>query len=147
MVGVAHPSPRKKQQFLDVDLKSIQESLKAAKDNSIEHFIYISVVPTGIMKAYSAVRQQGEKLIQDNFRNATFIRPFYVLGHGHYWPLLLAPVFKLLSLSKSGKEKVERLSLVWIGQMVNALVWSVENAPQGIRILEVKDIKKFPKKY
>ena len=31
MVGVAHPSPRKKQQFIDVDLKSIQESSKAAK--------------------------------------------------------------------------------------------------------------------
>lgn len=147
LIGVAHPSPRKKQQFIDVDLKSIQESVKAAKDKNIEHFIYISVATSEIMKDYSAVRHQGEKLIRENFQNATFIRPFYVLGPGHYWPLLLTPIFKLLSLSKSGKEKAERLGLVWIGQMVNALVWSVENPAKGILILEVKEIKKFSKKY
>jgi nucleoside-diphosphate-sugar epimerase len=147
MIGVAHPSPAKKQQFIDIDLKSIQESVKAAKDNGIEHFIYISVAPSNIMKDYSDVRIEGEKLIRENFENATFLRPFYVLGRGHYWPLLLVPVFKLLSLSKSGKEKAGRMGLVWIGQMVSALTWAVENPTNGIRILEVRDIKKFPKKY
>src|SRR4029078_11369340 len=99
------PSPSKKQQFLDVDLKSIQESISAAKDKGIEHFIYISVAPNEIMRDYSDVRMQGEKLILENFRNATFIRPFYVLGPGHYWPLLLTPIFKLLSLSNQEKKK------------------------------------------
>src|SRR4026207_470475 len=46
MIGVAHPSPRKKQQFIDVDLKSIQKSVIAAKDKGIGHFIYISVAPS-----------------------------------------------------------------------------------------------------
>ncbi|HYV92305.1 MAG TPA: NAD(P)H-binding protein [Chitinophagales bacterium] len=147
MIGVAHPGPRKKQQFIDVDLKSIQQSVTAAKDKGIEHFIYISVAPSDIMKDYSDVRMQGEKLIYESFSRATFIRPFYVLGPAHYWPLLLTPLFKILSLSKSGREKAKRLGLVWIGQMVNALVWAVENPAHGIRILEVKDIKKFPKKY
>jgi len=146
MVGVAHPSPRKKQQFFDVDLKSIQESVKAARDKNIPHFIYISVAPSNIMRDFSEVRMQGEQLIRQNFFNATFLRPFYVLGPGHYWPLLLTPLFAILSLTKSGKEKGKQLGLVWIGQMVNALTWAVENPSDGIRILEVKDIKKFQRK-
>lgn len=147
MVGVAHPSPSKKQQFVDVDLKSIQESAKAAKDKNIQHFIYISVAPSNIMKDFSEVRMRGEKLIGENFPNATFLRPFYVLGPGHYWPLSLTPFFGILSLTKSGREKGERLGLVWLGQMVNALIWTVENPTVGIRILEVKDIKKFSRKF
>lgn len=143
MVGVAHPSPRKKQQFVDIDLKSIQESVRAARAKGIEHFIYISVAPSQIMKDYSDVRMHGEKLIYENFSKATFIRPFYVLGPGHYWPLLLIPVFKILSFSKSGKEKAEKRGLVWIGQMLKVLIWAVENPATGIRILEVRDIKKF----
>src|SRR4249920_1579497 len=115
MVGVAHPSPRKKQQFIDVDSKSIQESVKAAKDKNIQHFIYISVAPSNIMKDFSEVRIKGEKLIRENFPNATFLRPFYVLGPEHYWPLLLTPLFAIMSLTKSGREKGERLGLVWIG--------------------------------
>jgi len=147
MVGVAHPSPRKKQQFVEIDLKSIQESVRAARDKGIEHFIYISVAPSEIMRDYSNVRMQGEKVIYEKFSKATFIRPFYVLGPGHYWPLMLTPLFKILSLSKSGKRRAEKLGLVWIGQMVNTLVWVVENPADAIRILEVKDIKEFPKKY
>jgi uncharacterized protein YbjT (DUF2867 family) len=147
MVGVAHPSPRKKQQFVDIDLKSVQESVRAARDKGIEHFIYISVAPSNIMKDYSDARMEGEKLIYEKFSKATFIRPFYVLGPGHYWPLVLTPVFKLLSLSKSGRRKAEKLGLVWIGQMINTLLWTVENPADAIRILEVEDIKKFPKKY
>jgi nucleoside-diphosphate-sugar epimerase len=146
MIGVAHPSPSKKQQFLEVDLKSIQESVKAAKGKNIRHFIYISVAPNNVMKDYCDVRRQGEKLVSENFANATFLRPFYVLGPGHYWPLMLTPFYKLMSLSGSGREKAKQLGLVWIGQMVNAMVWAVENPAQGARALSVQDIKKFPKK-
>ena len=148
LVGVAHPGPSKKQQFIDIDLASIKASVSAAKDKSVEHFIYISVAqPNTIMKDYSAVRMEGEQLIRQHFSNATFIRPFYVLGPGHYWPLLLAPVFRILALSKSGKEKYKRLGLVWIGQMVNALTDTVENPASGIKVIEVKDIKKFSRNY
>src|SRR4030095_2242386 len=88
LVGVAHPSPSKKQQFIEIDLASITASVNAAKDKGIEHFIYISVAqPNNIMKDYTAVRMQGEKKIRENFMNATFLRPFYVLGPAHYWPL------------------------------------------------------------
>jgi nucleoside-diphosphate-sugar epimerase len=147
MVGVAHPAPSKKQQFIEVDLKSIQQSVIACENKMIQHFVYISVAPSEIMKDYSMVRMQAEELIRENFKNITFIRPFYVLGPGHYWPLLLVPLFKLLSFSKSGREKAERLGLIWIGQIVNALVWAIENPPDGVRILEVKDIRKFSKSY
>ena len=143
LVGVAHPGPRKKKQFIEIDLRSIRESVKAAKDKNIQHFIYLSVAPSNIMKDFSAVRKQGEELIRENFSHATFLRPFYVLGPGHYWPLLLTPLFKILALTKSGKEKGERLGLVWIDQMVKALAWAAENPAKGIRVLEVKDIREF----
>jgi nucleoside-diphosphate-sugar epimerase len=67
LVGVAHPSPRKKQQFIDIDLASIQRSVKAAKDRGLEHFIYISVAqPNEIMKEYTEVRKKGEAMIREN---------------------------------------------------------------------------------
>lgn len=147
LVGVAHPSPAKKQQFIDIDLASIKASVTAAKNKNIAQFIYLSVAPNNIMKEYAAVRMEGEQLVRENFPNTTFVRPFYVLGPGHRWPLLLIPLFQMASLSKSGKEKVQRLGLVWIGQMINCLINVIEHPATGIRVIEVADIKKFSKKY
>jgi nucleoside-diphosphate-sugar epimerase len=146
LVGVAHPSPRKKQQFIAVDLKSIEEAVKAAADKNIAQFIYLSVAPSRIMKDFSAVRMKGEKMVRENFSSATALRPFYVLGPGHYWPLLLSPLFTLMLFTKAGREKGERLGLIRIEQMINALVWSIEHPPHEFRILEVKDLRKFSRK-
>jgi nucleoside-diphosphate-sugar epimerase len=43
LVGVAHPSPSKAQQFIDIDLRAAREAIRAARDARIEHFIYVSV--------------------------------------------------------------------------------------------------------
>src|SRR3984893_4353791 len=43
LVGVAHPSPKKKDAFRKIDFVSIQQAVKAAQHASIEHFIYLSV--------------------------------------------------------------------------------------------------------
>src|SRR5262249_1373845 len=42
LVGVAHPSPSKAQQFQAIDLKSCEESLKALSAG-VRHFVYVSV--------------------------------------------------------------------------------------------------------
>jgi nucleoside-diphosphate-sugar epimerase len=43
LVGVAHPSPSKVRQFVEVDLRSALESIEAAKAARVRHFIYVSV--------------------------------------------------------------------------------------------------------
>src|SRR5690348_8431219 len=61
LVGVAHPSPSKSDQFKAVDLVSVRASVAAAALTGIQHFIYISVAhPAPLMKDYIAVRSEGE---------------------------------------------------------------------------------------
>ena len=43
LIGVAHPSPAKKEQFKKIDLVSIKEAVKAATHADVIHFIYLSV--------------------------------------------------------------------------------------------------------
>src|SRR5882672_1389949 len=65
LIGVAHPSPSKKEQFKKIDLVSIQEAVKAAMYANVSHFIYLSVsqYPTKIMKDFQEVRAEGERLL------------------------------------------------------------------------------------
>jgi uncharacterized protein YbjT (DUF2867 family) len=145
LVGVAHPGPLKKKQFIEIDLASVKAAVDAGcKQDKISHFVYLSVAqPNRIMADYTAVRIEGEKLITEYFSNATFLRPFYVLGPGHYWPLVLVPLYKLFELIPSTKEKALHLGLVSIRQMIRALVFAVENPANGVRVMDVKEIKKF----
>jgi uncharacterized protein YbjT (DUF2867 family) len=90
--GVAHPSPSKAQQFIDIDLRAAREAITAAKEAGIEHFVYVSVAqPAPAMKAYVAVRAECESEIAKAGLNATSLRPWYVLGPRHWWPLALVP--------------------------------------------------------
>src|SRR5581483_7044504 len=67
LVGVAHPSPAKAEQFRAIDLLSIRESVAAAKRAGIAHFIYLSVAqPAPVMKDYVAVRAEGERLLRES---------------------------------------------------------------------------------
>ena len=47
------------------------------------------------MKAYVAARAEAEAFLRDTVRNATFLRPWYVLGPGHRWPYALIPFYFL----------------------------------------------------
>src|ERR1043165_1201566 len=63
LVGVPHPSPRKTQQFRDIDLVSVTASAAAARNAGVRHFIYLSVAqPAPVMRDYVAVRAEGERL-------------------------------------------------------------------------------------
>src|SRR5271169_4884991 len=143
LIGVAHPNPRKAAEFREIDLKSCHEAVRAATDSGVRHFVYLSVArPAPVMQEYQGVRAEGERLIGESGLTATFVRPWYVLGPGRRWPLLLAPIYALARLIPATRDGAERLGLVTVGQMTQALAWAVENPPEGIRILEPPQIRK-----
>lgn len=144
LIGVPHPGPGKASAFNTIDLTSVREALKAASGNGVEHFVYMSVAHSApVMKDYIGVRVKCEELISQSGMNATFLRPWYVLGPGHKWPLLLLPAYALFSVIPSASESAKRLGLVNLGQYIRCLVNAVENPPTGVRIIEVPDIRKF----
>ena len=141
LVGVAHPSPAKARQFQEIDLKSCGESVAAAVRNKVQHFVYVSVAhPAPVMKAFIEVRMQCEEMIRASGLNATILRPWYVLGPGHYWPHLLKPGYWVARQIPSTRESAIRLGLVTVTQMVAALVSAVEMPVEGIRVLGVPEI-------
>jgi uncharacterized protein YbjT (DUF2867 family) len=142
LVGVTHPNPPKKDEFRAVDLGSARAAIEAAREAGVAHFVYVSVAqPAPIMKFYIEVRAEGERMIRESGMNATILRPWYVLGPGRRWPLILKPVYWLMERFPSTRESARRLGLVTIEQMVAALVRAVENPPQGVRIWEVPEIR------
>ena len=144
LIGVPHPSPAKAAQFRAIDLPSIQVAVKAAHDAGVRHFIYLSVAqPALMMQAFVAVRAQGEALIRASGMKATFVRPWYVLGPGHWWPYALLPFYKIAELLPPTRESAKRLGLITISQMLRALVWSVENPADAIRVLDVPKIREM----
>lgn len=145
LVGTPHPNPSKADQFEKVDLASVRATVTAAKSAGIAHLIYISVAqPAPVMRSYVWVRTLGETMIREAGLTATFVRPWYVLGPGHRWPLLIEPVYKLAMTIPAMRATAERLGLVTIEQMTNALVSAVENPPVHgqWRIVDVPQIKR-----
>jgi uncharacterized protein YbjT (DUF2867 family) len=144
LVGTPHPNPAKAAEFQRVDLVSIQATVAAARQAGAAHIVYVSVAqPAPIMKAYIAVRQEGEALVRATGIPATILRPWYVLGPGHRWPYALVPFYALLRLLPPTRGGAERLGLVSHRAMLAALVQAVENPPlNGLRILGVPDIRR-----
>jgi uncharacterized protein YbjT (DUF2867 family) len=144
LIGVPHPSPAKAAQFRAIDLPSVKVALKAAGDAGVRHFIYLSVAqPAPMMQAFIAVRAEGETLIRASGMKATFVRPWYVLGPGHRWAYALLPFYKIAELWPGTRESAIRLGLINISQMLNALVWSVENVPENVRIVDVPKMREL----
>lgn len=142
LVGVAHPSPSKGAQFRSVDLVSAHDAVRAAKNAGVQHFVYVSVAhPAPMMKAYIQVRSECEQTIRESGLNATILRPWYVLGPGHRWPYALIPIYRLMEAIPATRQSALRLGLVTHQQMVRALLSAVENPCQGIRIVEVPQIR------
>ena len=144
LIGVPHPSPAKAAQFRDIDLVSIRVAVRAAREAGVRHFIYLSVAqPAPVMKTFLEVRHAGEDMIRASGMTATFIRPWYVLGPGHYWPYPLLPFFWLLEQLPPTRETARRLGFVTIDQMVSTIVWAVENPPDQIRIIDTPKIREL----
>jgi uncharacterized protein YbjT (DUF2867 family) len=142
LVGVAHPSPAKAGEFRQVDLVSGLGAVAAAQGAGIGHFVYLSVAhPAPAMKAYIAVRAECEAAIEAAGLNATILRPWYVLGPGHWWPYLLVPLYKMAELVPPTREGALRLGLVTLEQMVTALLAAVENPAKGRKVVSVPEIR------
>ena len=142
LVGVAHPSPAKAAEFRSIDLVAGLGAVAAAKAAGIRHFVYLSVAhPAPMMQAYIAVRSECEAAIEAAGLNATILRPWYVLGPGHWWPYLLLPMYKLAELLPQTRAGAQRLGLVTLEQMTRALTAAVENPVEGISIRSVPDIR------
>ena len=115
---------------------------KAAREIGVRHFIYLSVAqPAPIMQAFILVRKEGEEIIRAAGMNATLIQPWYVLGPGHRWAYALVPFYWICERLPRTRDSARRLGLVTLGQVLSALVWSVENPATGIRILDVAAIR------
>ena len=144
LVGTPHPSPAKAAEFQRVDRPSIEAAVAAATRSGAGHLVYVSVAhPAPVMKAYIEVRMAGERAIAQARLTATIIRPWYVLGPGHWWPVILTPVYAIANLIPSMRDGAQRLGLVTIEQMIRTLVAAVENppAPGAIRVWNVPDIR------
>jgi uncharacterized protein YbjT (DUF2867 family) len=137
LVGVAHPAPSKAEEFRKIDLVSVRESVSAARDAGVKHFVYLSVAqPAPIMRDYVAVRAEGESLIRTLGINATFVRPWYVLGPGHRWPYLILPLYWIWMLSPKSRDMARRLYPVKLRRVIGAIADSIDRPPDGLRIIE-----------
>lgn len=142
LVGVAHPSLAKAAQFRSIDLASVRQAVTAASAAHIRHFVYVSVAhPAPMMHEYIAARSEGEQCIRLAGLNATILRPWYVLGPGRRWPLLLLPGYWLMEALPRTRESARRLGLVTLEQMIATMVGAVESPASGMRIVEVPDIR------
>ena len=142
LIGVAHPSPRKAEEFRKIDLVSCREAVKAAKQAGIRHFVYLSVArPAPMMKEYQSVRAEGEHMVTESGIPATFVRPWYVLGPGRSWPVLLKPLYALARAYPPTREGAIRLDLVTLEQMSQTLASAVENPPEIVQVFEPSQIK------
>lgn len=144
LVGIPKPAPWKGPQFRAVDGPSAMASIGAARAAKVQHFVYVSVAqPAPIMKDYLAVRAECEGAIAAAGLIATILRPWYILGPGHWWPLALLPMYGLLERLPTMHDAATRLGLVTIQEMLAAMVWSIEHLPERTRVIEVPEIRRL----
>jgi uncharacterized protein YbjT (DUF2867 family) len=142
LTGASHPAPWKARAFRSVDLGSLRASAIAAKKGGIAHFIYVSVAqPAPVMKAFVKVRQECEGILAEEGLVSTILRPWYVTGPGHWWPVALIPLYKVLQSIGATREAAERLGLVKLDEMVGTLRWAVENPATETCVLDVRLIR------
>jgi len=146
LVGVSHPSPAKKEEFISIDLTSIKASVNAAVFAGVKHFIYLSVAqPSPFMKEYIEVRKQGEELLAENNIASSIIRPWYIIGPGHYWPLLFKPMYKICEWIPATREQAINLGLVKLDEMLKTIIYAVKNPTQSVKIYATKEIRAIGK--
>jgi uncharacterized protein YbjT (DUF2867 family) len=123
---VPHASPAKAEQFRSVDLASARQAVQAAVTAKVSHFVYVSVAhPAPVMTAYWTARAEAESAIRAANLSATILRPWYVLGLGHRWPIVLVPFYWIAEHLPTTRDSARRLGLVTLGQMIDTLMWAV----------------------
>lgn len=147
LVGVAHPGPAKTRQFETIDFVSVQQAVAAATAARVKHFMYLSVAqPAPVMKKYQDVRRRGEETISASGMDATMVRPWYILGPGHWWPAAFMPLYWLAEKVTATRGQSQRLGLVTIDEMLSTLVAAVEAPVKGTRVIDVPEIRRLGRK-
>jgi uncharacterized protein YbjT (DUF2867 family) len=142
LVGVAHPSPAKAEEFRRVDLVSVRASVTAAQAAGVKHFIYLSVAqPAPIMQAYVDVRAEGERLAATSGMRTTFVRPWYVLGPGHRWPYAILPFYWLWMIAPKSRDTARRLYPVKLRNVLRVLAGAVDRVPEATRVIEAPEMR------
>jgi uncharacterized protein YbjT (DUF2867 family) len=142
LIGTPHPSPAKAASFRSVDLASVGAMLEAVRASAVRHVVYVSVAqPAPLMQAYVQARQAAEAQLRASGLSCTILRPWYVLGPGHRWPYLIMPFTALLERLPWTRASARRLGFVTLAQMVQALVAAVQRPGEGVRIVEVPQIR------
>jgi len=122
LVGVAHPSPAKAEEFRRGRPRLRPRLGAAAQAAGVKHFIYLSVAqPAPIMQTYVDVRAEGERLAASSGMRATFVRPWYVLGPGHRWPYAILPLYWLWMLAPRSRDTGRRLYPVKLRNVLRVL--------------------------
>lgn len=130
LVGTPHPASWKQREFERIDRASLFASVEAAQRQAVGHFVYVSVAhPAPLMHGYIAIRRQCEQRIAQAGLRASILRPWYVLGPGHRWPVVLQPFYWLARQLRSTRPAALRLALVTQAEMVAALAAAIENPP------------------
>lgn len=146
LIGVPKPAPWKGSLFRAVDLVAGRAAIDAARAVGVDHFVYVSVAqPAPIMKAYLDVRRECEDRLRASGLRATILRPWYILGPGHWWPLALQPVYRLMELIPSTHDAAKHLGLVTIHDMLTALVWAIEHPAVSHCVIDVPEIRRLGK--
>ena len=144
LIGTPRPNPSKAKQFREVDLASAEIAARAAARVDAGHIVYVSVAqPAPVMHAYIEARTEAEAAFRATGIPLTVLRPWYVLGPGHWWPALLLPLYKICEAVPATREAALRLGLVTHAQMITALVCAIEDGPKGLRIIEVPEIRRL----
>ena len=142
LVGTPKPAPWKGESFQRVDLGSVQQLARATAQSPVAHIVYVSVAqPAPTMHAYIDARRRAEAILRETQIPLTILRPGYVLGPGHRWPVVLKPMYWIAEHIPSLRDGARRLGLVTLAQMVDGLVAAVENAGPSTRIIEVPAIR------
>ena len=142
LVGTPRPAPWKGASFERVDLGSARELAAAVAQRPVAHIIYVSVAhPAPVMRAYTKARTKAEAILWATGAPLTILRPWYILGPGHRWPMALAPLYWMAERVPATRDGALRLGLVSLSQMVTALVQAVEQAGPSTRVLDVAHIR------
>ncbi|MBK8485050.1 MAG: NAD(P)H-binding protein [Saprospiraceae bacterium] len=143
LLGVAHPSPQKKAAFLNIDRRALKDVANVANERNSKAFIYLSVAmePSSIMKDFQEAKSLGEKYLESLHLNSIFVRPWYIIGPGHWWPIFFIPLFKLLEIIPATSMKARKFSLITIHQMISSLIYIINHIDKVPKYVEIENLK------
>lgn len=145
LLGVSHPNPSKSQLFERIDLGALKIVARVAKECNALKIIYLSVAmePSSLMKDFQAAKRKAEQYIIAQNLSHVFVRPWYVLGPGHWWPYLLWPLFKLLEVLPATAKQSKAFAFVTIRQMITSLVYIITHLDEAPEVIEISDLIKI----